>query len=65
MFSAKYWLEPISVARNLKFRAWELRNIQVMIEEHQKEGVEAWIAYLRRGFAAPDIGKAPAAQSHR
>jgi hypothetical protein len=41
-FSAKFWLRPVSLARNLGFRARELRRIQELIEEHQGELLEAW-----------------------
>jgi len=45
-FSAKFWLQPVSLARNLGFRARELRRVQRMIEEHQVELLEAWHGYF-------------------
>ncbi len=31
--SAKFWLEPVSLAKNIGFRAKELREIQSIVEE--------------------------------
>jgi hypothetical protein len=41
-FSANFWLQPVSLARNLGFRARELRRIQKIIEEHQGALLETW-----------------------
>ncbi len=40
--SAKFWLEPISLARNLGFRGHELRTIEGLIRHNQQELLEAW-----------------------
>jgi hypothetical protein len=40
--SAKFWLDPIGLARNLGFRAHELRTIERMLTDHQRELLEAW-----------------------
>lgn len=40
--SAKFWLSPVSLARNLGFSAVELRRVQRLLEEHQQELLEAW-----------------------
>jgi len=40
--SAKSWLAPVSLARNLGFSAVELRRLQSIVEEHQGEFLEAW-----------------------
>ncbi|MGB6042494.1 MAG: DUF4160 domain-containing protein [Pirellulales bacterium] len=40
--SAKFWLQPISLARNLGFRGHELREIERIISDHQQELLEAW-----------------------
>ena len=40
--SAKFWLTPVSLARNLGFSAVELRRLQSMVEEHKAELLEAW-----------------------
>jgi hypothetical protein len=44
--SAKFWLEPVALARNIGFSAKELRKIQAIIEEHQETLVEAWDGYF-------------------
>ncbi|MGO9271502.1 MAG: DUF4160 domain-containing protein [Terriglobia bacterium] len=41
-FSAKFWLQPVALARNLGFKARELRRIERIIEEHQSELLEEW-----------------------
>ncbi len=48
-FSAKFWLEPVALARNIGFRAHELRKIQVLVEEHQAEILEAWNGHFGTG----------------
>ena len=42
--SAKFWLKPISLARNLGFSPVELRRIQRMLEEHAEMLLEKWHA---------------------
>jgi hypothetical protein len=42
MLSAKFWLQPVSLARSIGFRAHELRKIQDVITEHLAEFMEAW-----------------------
>ena len=44
-FSAKFWLQPVGLARNLGFGARELRRIQGLIEQKQTELLEAWEAW--------------------
>jgi hypothetical protein len=41
-FSAKFWLTPIALARNLGFSASELRKIERIIDAHQSELLERW-----------------------
>lgn len=41
-FSAKFWLQPIALARNIGFRAHELRRIQAIIAGHLAGLLEAW-----------------------
>lgn len=41
-FSAKFWLEPLDLARNHGFRPLELRQVHRLVEEHQAELLEAW-----------------------
>ncbi len=45
-FSAKFWLQTVGLARNLGFRARELRKVQRILERHQKELLEAWYGYF-------------------
>jgi hypothetical protein len=45
-FSAKFWLQPVSLARNLGFTARELRRIQSVLEHRQAELLEAWYGYF-------------------
>jgi hypothetical protein len=40
--SAKFWLEPVALARNLGFVPKELRRLQRLVEDHQHEFLEAW-----------------------
>jgi len=44
--SAKFWLEPVSLARNLGFNARELRRLQSLTMEHEAELLEAWHGYF-------------------
>lgn len=46
--SAKFWLEPVALARNLGFGAAELRRIQRLVEEHEVQLLEAWHDYFGR-----------------
>ena len=43
--SAKFWLSPVSLARNLGFGAQELNKIQRLVRKHEAELVEAWNEY--------------------
>ncbi len=44
--SAKFWIQPVALARNLGFAAHELRAIQKIIVQHQLELMEAWYGHL-------------------
>jgi hypothetical protein len=44
--SAKFWLEPVSLARNLGFNARELRRLQSLVMERKTELLEAWHGYF-------------------
>jgi len=46
--TAKFWLEPIALARNLGYSAKELGRIERMITEHQNELLEEWHGYFRQ-----------------
>lgn len=47
--SAKFWLNPVSLARNLGFRASDLREVERLIREHQTKLLEAWNGYFGFG----------------
>jgi hypothetical protein len=40
--SAKFWLEPLSLARNLGFSPVELRKIQQILKENRTILLEKW-----------------------
>lgn len=44
--SAKFWLEPVALARNLGFSARELRTIEQVLVEHEERLLEAWHGYF-------------------
>jgi hypothetical protein len=44
--SAKYWLEPVSLAKNFGFSASELREIESKIAIESKGMVEKWDEYF-------------------
>ena len=44
--SCKFWLEPISLARNLGYNAKELRNIELVLIENEESLLEAWHDYF-------------------
>lgn len=46
--SAKFWLLPVGLARNLGYPAHELRKIRNIVELHQAEFMEAWHGYFGR-----------------
>ena len=39
--SAKFWLDPIGLARNFGFSAHEVNTVQSLVETNQKELMEA------------------------
>jgi len=43
---AKYWLEPITLAKNIGFKEPELRKVAKLVEQHQLTLVEAWHDYF-------------------
>jgi hypothetical protein len=47
--SAKFWLAPVSVARNFGFNARELRLIERIITESEEELLEDWNGYFSIG----------------
>jgi hypothetical protein len=40
--SAKFWLSPVALARNLGFGASELRRIERIIQDHHVELLTKW-----------------------
>jgi len=45
---AKYWLEPVSLAMNDRFRSGELAELEALTIEHQRLFLETWHAYFKR-----------------
>lgn len=48
-FSAKFWLNPATLARNLGFSAPELRRIQKLVMENQEALLESWHGHFGTG----------------
>lgn len=44
--SAKFWIEPVSLAQNLGFPARELTRLEALIADHQDTLLEAWNGYF-------------------
>ena len=44
--TAKFWLEPVSVAKSRGFRAHELNTLAGTVEEHRDRLQEAWNEYF-------------------
>jgi hypothetical protein len=44
--SAKFWLSPISLAKNIGFNAKELRKIESLVAANQQKFLEAWYEYF-------------------
>lgn len=40
--SAKFWLEPVALSRNLGFAGHELRQIEHLIRDNQQTLLETW-----------------------
>lgn len=43
---AKFWLEPVSLARNRGFKEHELSRIARLVAEHRERLLEAWHDYF-------------------
>jgi hypothetical protein len=43
---AKFWLEPVTLARSTGFAPTELRKIQAIVIEHESVLLEAWNGYF-------------------
>jgi hypothetical protein len=46
MYSAKFWIEPISLSKNIGFNSKELNKIYKIIFEHKKLFLEKWNEYF-------------------
>src|ERR1051326_1832067 len=44
--SAKFWLQPVDLARNYGFTPNELRRIRKLVVQNQVEILEAWHGYF-------------------
>ncbi|MDT8318906.1 MAG: DUF4160 domain-containing protein [Xanthomonadales bacterium] len=44
--SAKFWLEPVGLARNMGFKGPELKRIRIIIENNRRFLLEAWYGYF-------------------
>ena len=44
--SAKFWIGPVALARNLGFSPSELRRVERMLREHEEDLLEAWDGYF-------------------
>ena len=47
--SAKFWLNPVSLARNLGFNARELRQIERLVTENETNLLEGWNGHFGIG----------------
>lgn len=47
--SAKYWLQPVTFARNIGFKGHELRRVEAIVIEHEHEFLEAWNEHFGDG----------------
>ena len=45
-WSAKFWLQPVALARNFGFSPRELRRLQQLVNEHREAFLEAWHGHL-------------------
>jgi hypothetical protein len=44
--TAKFWLAPVALARNLGFSPGELSKVEKVIQRHQRALLEAWNEYF-------------------
>ncbi len=45
---AKFWLEPVSLARSKGFAAHELRRLENLVKENRERFLEAWHGWFNR-----------------
>ena len=43
--TAKFWIDPVGLARNMGFRRRELNRIEKLLIEHEQEIVDAWFDF--------------------
>lgn len=43
--SAKFWLNPVALARNFGFSAHELRTIEALVRQQSQAFLEVWHGY--------------------
>ena len=48
-WSAKFWLDPVSLARNLGFKPKELRTIERLLTENEVTLLAAWREHQGKG----------------
>lgn len=46
---AKFWLEPVALAKTGGFKAHELGRLARLVGEHQHEFLEKWYEFFGRG----------------
>lgn len=46
--SAKFWLEPVALAKNIGFRSKELKKLESLVSENQTKLLGAWNEYFCR-----------------
>ena len=47
-YSAKFWLEPVRLAKNIGFSPQELRKLDRLVRENKTKILEAWYEYFGR-----------------
>ncbi len=45
---AKYWLMPVRLASNLKFRSHELKEVEALVTSHSERFLESWHAFFKQ-----------------
>jgi len=63
--TAKYWLDPVELARSRGFRARDLTRLRAEIIEHQSQLLEAWMPILADRISAQAMSVAFAGASIR
>ena len=45
---AKFWLDPVLLARSTRFAAHELTEVQAMVRDNEASFLEVWHEFFRR-----------------